>query len=46
MVKPPDRRARRREQTRSEILDHTLQIMAEDGADRMTCGRGNGVQTP
>jgi AcrR family transcriptional regulator len=35
----PDRRARRREQTRSEILDHALQIMAEDGAAGLTMAR-------
>jgi AcrR family transcriptional regulator len=32
----PDRRARRREQTRSEIVDHALQIMADDGAGGLT----------
>ncbi len=32
----PDRRARHREQTRSEILDHALQIMAEDGVAGLT----------
>jgi AcrR family transcriptional regulator len=32
----PDRRARRREQTRSEILDHALQIMTEDGVAGLT----------
>jgi AcrR family transcriptional regulator len=35
----PDRRARRREQTRSEILDHALQIMADDGAAGLTMAR-------
>ena len=35
----PDRRARHREQTRSEILDHALQIMAEDGAAGLTMAR-------
>jgi len=35
----PDRRTRRREQTRSEILDHALQIMAEDGAAGLTMAR-------
>ncbi len=35
----PDRRARRREQTRSEILDHALQIMAEDGVAGLTMAR-------
>ena len=32
----PDRRTRHREQTRSEILDHALQIMAEDGVAGLT----------
>jgi len=36
---PPDRRTRRREQTRSEILDHALQIMAEDGVAGLTMAR-------
>jgi AcrR family transcriptional regulator len=35
----PDRRTRRREQTRSEILDHALQIMAEDGVAGLTMAR-------
>jgi AcrR family transcriptional regulator len=35
----PDRRARRREQTRSEILDHALQIMADDGVAGLTMAR-------
>jgi len=35
----PDRRTRHREQTRSEILDHALQIMAEDGAAGLTMAR-------
>ena len=35
----PDRRARRREQTRTEILDHALQIMADDGAAGLTMAR-------
>jgi AcrR family transcriptional regulator len=35
----PDRRTRRREQTRSEILDHALQIMADDGAAGLTMAR-------
>ena len=35
----PDRRARRREQTRGEILDHALQIMADDGAAGLTMAR-------
>ena len=35
----PDRRARRREQTRTEILDHALQIMAEDGVAGLTMAR-------
>lgn len=32
----PDRRARRREQTREEILEHALQIMADDGVAGLT----------
>ena len=35
----PDRRTRHREQTRSEILDHALQIMAEDGVAGLTMAR-------
>ena len=35
----PDRRARRREQTRGEILDHALRIMADDGAAGLTMAR-------
>ena len=35
----PDRRARRREQTRSEILDHALQIMADNGVAGLTMAR-------
>jgi AcrR family transcriptional regulator len=35
----PDRRARRREQTRGEILDHALQIMADDGVAGLTMAR-------
>ena len=35
----PDRRTRRREQTRSEILDHALQIMADDGAAGLSMAR-------
>lgn len=35
----PDRRTWHREQTRSEILDHALQIMAEDGAAGLTMAR-------
>ncbi len=35
----PDRRTRHREQTCSEILDHALQIMAEDGVAGLTMAR-------
>ena len=35
----PDRRTRHREQTRSEILDHALQIMAEDGVAGLSMAR-------
>lgn len=35
----PDRRRRHHEQTRSEILDHALQIMAEDGVAGLTMAR-------
>jgi AcrR family transcriptional regulator len=35
----PDRRTRHREQTRSEILDHAVQIMAEDGVAGLTMAR-------
>jgi len=45
----PDRRTRRREQTRSEILDHALQIMAEDGVAGLTMAglaRAMNIQPP
>ena len=45
----PDRRARRREQTRGEILDHALQIMADDGAAGLTMtrlARAMGIRPP
>src|ERR1700761_7187493 len=45
----PDRRVRRREQTRSEILDHALQIIAEDGVAGLTMARlarAMGIQPP
>jgi AcrR family transcriptional regulator len=35
----PDRRTLRHQQTRSEILDHALQIMAEDGVAGLTMAR-------
>ena len=35
----PDRRTRHREQTRSEILDHALQIIAEDGIAGLSMAR-------
>lgn len=35
----PDRRTRHREQTRSEILDHALEIMAEDGVAGLSMAR-------
>jgi AcrR family transcriptional regulator len=38
-ARQPDRRARRREQTRDEILDHALHIMAEDGVAGLTMAR-------
>ena len=38
-IASPDRRTRRREQTRSEILDHALQIMAEDGVAGLSMAR-------
>jgi AcrR family transcriptional regulator len=45
----PDRRARRREQTRGEILDHALRVMAEDGVAGLTMARlarAMGIQPP
>src|SRR6201995_4990852 len=45
----PDRRARRREQTRGEILDHALEIMAADGAAGVTMAglaRAMGIRPP
>jgi AcrR family transcriptional regulator len=45
----PDRRAQRREQTRAEILDLALQIMAEDGVAGLTMARlarALGIQPP
>src|SRR6201996_6992752 len=45
----PDRRARRREQTRGEILDRALEIMAEDGVAGLTMtrlARAMGIQPP
>ena len=35
----PDRRTRHREQTQSEILDHALQIMTEDGVAGLSMAR-------
>lgn len=37
--RPPDRRARRRQQTLDEILERALQIMAEDGVAALTVTR-------
>jgi AcrR family transcriptional regulator len=45
----PDRRARRREQTRGEILDRALEIMSEDGVAGLTMtrlARAMGIQPP
>jgi AcrR family transcriptional regulator len=49
VVRGPDRRSRRREQTRSEILDQALRIMIEDGVAGLTMSRlarAMGVQPP
>src|ERR1700759_2657775 len=48
-ITAPDRRARRREQTRGEILDRALEIMAEDGVAGLTMARlarAMGIQPP